>query len=275
MLCGCSAFLHGRTSHFDLSSSAIKCFHPLAVSIFSLHSIRGLLLTMGQRINTDHPSSNPISIGLFTAWRHLSPLDGGDSRPVTVHCANVFHTKSLFARSISPLPVRRGSATPHRPHPHPHPGGLLVAGGMWTVPRRRSSPPALGSAVLGNLPCLAIYMFVTSHDLADVANASRCFVSLSSAAPTAPPGPPVSRRPWRTSTVDSHRRVKQAWRRYDADDDVEHLADTSRSGISPFRLCGKLRPASLPSSRTRQCKWNDSFTLGVRASAQLRVLLSQ
>jgi hypothetical protein len=98
---------------FYLSSSTMCIFSPHSPNI------RGLADDGAEKSYL----SNPPQIGLlppssiFTRLTAVTLL----SRPVAVRCANIFHTKSLFARSVSSLPVRRGSSTPHHPHPHPHP----------------------------------------------------------------------------------------------------------------------------------------------------------
>lgn len=175
------------------------------------------------------------------------------SRPVAVRCANIFHTISLFARSVSPLPVRRGSSMPHHPHPHSHPceqfrrtilaahsrlschGKFAMSRGLYVRhiqrPRRRCQckPPSQAA----------------------VDNPSRCFVSFlgrsdsdcTSGGPRFHVNPDEPRRLIHTAAPKSPGAAG------DANDEVEHLADASRPGISPFRPCGKPRQASLPSSR--------------------------
>jgi len=134
-------------------------------------------------------------------------------------------------------PVRRGSATPR----HPHPGGLLVAGAIVNS-SAKTILTARSLSYLGE--------FAVSRDLyfrhiprprrccqciprrrLPSTIPSRCFVSLSSAARTAPPGPPFH------VDLDEPRRLI-------------HTAASNR----PDAVTTPPGQASLRSCRRRQCR---------------------
>jgi len=124
---------------------------------------------------------------------------------------------------------------------------------------RRSSPPALGSALPGRLSCLAVY---TSSPMLSVppppgrrrqSTIHPAALSHSPAALTAPSaayrfhvGPDESRRSVYTTASNSPGAID------DADVDVEYLADSSRPSISP------LKPREMPGPLHRR---RDSSTL--------------